>query len=395
MQKWLITPRDPLIFRNGKPFTAAPGSRSETLPIPFPSTIAGAVRTRAGLDPVTGIFQSELINNLLGKTIFAPILAEINNDNQIVDYLLPAPADAIFFKTSTADKASLYDLKPLDLGDAMVDLPELSICGPEKIIKDKPHPRMPTFWRWEKIKDWLELPESGTTFCLNKIGIQGLVQESRTHVSIDPGTQAAEEGALFQTSGLEFTHQDRKDSEPYCLSKSKQLGLLVLTNADMKEGIGHLGGESRTVSWVEKEALQMPFETCPEAIFEKIMRDGHCRLILITPAYFEHGNTPTWLQDQFKVTVKAIINKRYLGISGWDYEKKAPKPSRRLTPAGSVYFLKLPDDKKQCEDFIKNTWMRTISDDPKQNRLDGFGLAILGVWDGTDRKMKMEDDYGT
>lgn len=395
MKKWLIVTRDPLIFRNGKPFTAAPGSRSETLPIPFPSTLAGAVRTRAGLNPVTGKFQEGEIEGLLRKTIYSPILIEINNDFQVIDYLLPAPTDAIYFKTGIPEIAAQYDLKPLKVDDTQVDLSGLSICGPEKIIKAKPHPRAPTFWYWNKLKEWLENPKFVGAVKLNEIGIQKLVQESRTHVGLEPNTLVAEDGALFQTSGLEFSHQDRKDTEPFLLSKSKQLGLLVVTDADMTEGIGHLGGESRTVTWIENKEFQLPFESCPETIRKQILQDGHCRLILITPAYFENGNVPTWLQTKFKVTVKAVINKRYLGISGWDYKLKAPKPSRRLTPAGSVFFLKLPEEKSLRESFIKNTWMHTISDDPEQNRLDGFGLALLGVWNGTDRDMKKEDDHGT
>ena len=51
MSLWLIVPRDPLIFRDGKPFTATPGERSNSLGFPFPSTLAGAVRTLVGADP--------------------------------------------------------------------------------------------------------------------------------------------------------------------------------------------------------------------------------------------------------------------------------------------------------------------------------------------------------
>ncbi|MGC1378515.1 MAG: type III-B CRISPR module-associated Cmr3 family protein, partial [Anaerolineales bacterium] len=58
------------------------------------------------------------------------------------------------------------------------------------------------------------------------------------------------------------------------------------------------------------------------------------------------------------------------------------KASRRLAPAGSVYFLKLTsDDPGTIEQFIKNTWLQNISD-KDQDRRDGFGLALLGVWDG-------------
>ena len=50
MGNWLIEPIDPLIVRDGRPFGPTPGARARTLPFPFPQTIAGAVRTRDGLD---------------------------------------------------------------------------------------------------------------------------------------------------------------------------------------------------------------------------------------------------------------------------------------------------------------------------------------------------------
>ncbi|MFZ2521089.1 MAG: type III-B CRISPR module-associated Cmr3 family protein, partial [Anaerolineae bacterium] len=31
MKTWLIEPRDPLIFRDGRPFSASPGARAKTL----------------------------------------------------------------------------------------------------------------------------------------------------------------------------------------------------------------------------------------------------------------------------------------------------------------------------------------------------------------------------
>jgi len=389
MQKWLVAPRDPLIFRNGKPFSAAPGSRAETLPIPYPSTLAGAVRTRAGIDPGTGQFQKSLIESLLKNKVYAPILVEIDKNNQVIDYFLPAPSDALLMKANIPEKATCYDLKPIKMPDAQVDLRDLRICGPERIIKEKPHPEAPGYWRWGKYLEWLLAPKAQDTITLSDIGIDKLIQEYRTHVKMEDKSQVAEEGALFQTSGLEFVSLDRKDDEPYLLSNHRRLGLLVLTDATISEGTGYLGGERRTVSWFEINNSTMVFETCPESLRKRILDDGYCRLILITPAYFMNGNLPHWLQTTFGVNVKAAINSRYSGVSGWDYEKKSPKPSKRLTPAGSIYFLKLPDGEKEREAFIKGAWMEPISDD-EQMRWDGFGMALLGVWDGIDREMKKE-----
>ena len=66
MTVWLIEPRDPVIFRDGKPFNASPGAHAKTLSFPFPATAAGATRTRAGLD-TSGRFDRARINDLLGQ----------------------------------------------------------------------------------------------------------------------------------------------------------------------------------------------------------------------------------------------------------------------------------------------------------------------------------------
>ncbi len=85
---------------------------------------------------------------------------------------------------------------------------------------------------------------------------------------------------------------------------------------------------------------------------------------------------------------------RYQTISGWDYaavnadgKRGAPKPTRRLVPAGSVYFLNL--ENANVEKFIEEVWLKAVSDD-EQSRKDGFGIALLGAWDGTVKEMEVK-----
>ena len=74
-------------------------------------------------------------------------------------------------------------------------------------------------------------------------------------------------------------------------------------------------------------------------------------------------------------------------VSGWDYKEGKPKPTRRLVPAGSVFFLK---DIQDVDEFIASVWMSNVSDGA-QNRRDGFGLAVLGAWDGQIAEMEVSD----
>ncbi|NTV66005.1 MAG: hypothetical protein HGA65_21065, partial [Oscillochloris sp.] len=59
-----------------------------------------------------------------------------------------------------------------------------------------------------------------------------------------------------------------------------------------------------------------------------------------------------------------------------------PKATRRLAPAGSVYFLRLAGTEDAIRAWVEQTWMQCVSDN-QQSRDDGFGLAVLGIWNNT------------
>ena len=73
---------------------------------------------------------------------------------------------------------------------------------------------------------------------------------------------------------------------------------------------------------------------------------------------------------------------RWRAVSGWNLEKgkRGPKAIRRLVPAGSVYFFELKDGNPA--DLAK-LWLKSVSDKGQdgQDRRDGFGLAMWGIWD--------------
>lgn len=386
----LIIPRDPLIFRDGKPFTAVPGERAKSIPFPFPATVAGAVRTRKGTT-----FDKAEIEELKKISIRGPFLVELEED-KIKEWYFPAPADAL-----QMSKEKIYSLAPIEFANGLSDLDNgLKLIGAEKVVKDKPMKEPPLYWNWELMQAWLLNPDEKLD--LTK-AIRGPKSETRTHVSIDKGTQTALSGALFQTSGMEFIKKDKDES----LSQVKQLALAVETSATFGDGVDSLGGERRVVHW---ESSDKSLPKCEEVnddkkenIKEKIVRDKHCRLILVTPAYFENGYLPEHLKKTYNLEMEAVALPRYQTISGWDYsvvdEKGkmigAPKPTRRLVPAGSVYFIKFNDESK-IENFINEIWLNSIclaEDNNKklQEQLDGFGIALLGTWNGEPRKLEMKN----
>src|SRR5262245_46630927 len=218
-----IEPRDHMIARDGRPFSATPGARAATLPFPFPSTIIGVIRTRAGRD-AKGVFDRSKISTVKEIGLRGPLLAQLNSQGEIEDWFVPFPADALLLKAQTEDEAEIKRLTMLKVDPKLTNLPhDLQLVGMPVLDPGKPHPKAPRFWRWDQFKQWLLDPKD-QPIKLSDLGIEGLPQQSRTHVKIErrngdlplpPGvlsaSQTAEDGALFQTRGLEFTHLSKSE----------------------------------------------------------------------------------------------------------------------------------------------------------------------------------------
>jgi CRISPR-associated protein Cmr3 len=390
MTVWIIEPRDPLIVRDGRPFGPVPGARAVSLAFPFPSTTTGAVRTRDGLDEV-GRFRTAEIHRLKQIEIRGPLLVELDTATEDIErWLVLAPADALLLDLEPADatRAILKRLVPLQLPPGVsTDLPDaLAPVGMPRHDPRKPSNKAPQYWDWKFFEQWL-LDLWKSEILLAELGHDGPVREARMHVSIRPDTQTADEerGALFQTRGLEFNCLP----EGRTLSNARRLGLAVDTDApNLKPGIAPLGGERRLVFWRRSNEMLPSF---PNALREKIAALGHCRLILLTPAHFRAGWKPSWLlknREGVVPSLQAMALRRFQTVSGWDYERDKRKPTRRLAPAGTVYFLKLGGDSAAIKRWVETIWLHCVSDD-EQDRRDGFGLAVLGVWDGTFHRMEV------
>ncbi len=403
MPTWIIEPRDPLIVRDGRPFGPTPGARAVSLPFPFPSTVAGGVRTRAGVD-AQGRFVDDTatVDRVKGITVRGPLLVELDSAGQIREWLAPSPADALLINPdkrgayglradTVENKAQMWRswLRPIaGVPDAMGNRPAAVpyLVGPARYDASKPLPAPPRFWRWTQLEPWLFHPQSGPVVPA-ALGHSGPPSEQRMHVSMDADRLIARDGALFQTRGLEFTQPD-----------GGRLALLVTSSAEFAPfngGLAPLGGERRLVRWQRwPGGILDPFATpCPPNIAQKIQEQQFCRLLLLTPALFKAGwyPDPATLAGEHEITItlQAAAVARPQTVSGWDFQKDngpgkakgGPKPSRRLAPAGTVYFLKLAGEAAAIGKWIEYVWMYAVSDDP-QDRADGFGLAALGTWDG-------------
>ncbi|HEX4960991.1 MAG TPA: type III-B CRISPR module-associated protein Cmr3 [Thermoanaerobaculia bacterium] len=382
MSVWLIEPFDPLIARDGRPSAVG---RFDTTSFPFPSMVAGAVRTRMG--SVNGAFalSGSALDELKERVhVRGPLLAELNpDDGAVEEWLAPAPRDAVVLEEEGA-KPEIRRLAPrsLALGETLDSFQDMGLL-PLRLHgsggRGKPPQGIPAFWRWSRFESWLRTPVDEPGIDVAALGACRLPVEIRAHLAIQPGERVGLDGMLFQTSGLRFLYEGPKGTprlapRRLALSLWSQGATVAGRDLELAEQLAPLGGERRLARW-SRASRQWP--RLPPDVLETIVETGRARLILLTPAIFAQGALPGW--NGTAATVRAAAVPRPEIVSGWDLAAGRPKKTRRLAPAGSVYFVELAGAKLDFHRWCEETWLNCVSDDA-QDRRDGFGLAALGTW---------------
>src|SRR6266568_6194103 len=372
---WIIEPHDPLIVRDGRPFGPNPSARAESLSFPFPSTTTGGVRTRAGLK-ADGMFDVSQIERVKQIKVRGPLLVQLaQSGDEIEKWLIPAPADTLLLESekkgyvlckqlvplkvyegaetsSTKDGKQFVPPKPDEDAEtgSTKDRTSLMLVGPVRPDPGKPSKETPLYWDWDAFQKWLVDP-SDHEQSLATLGNSGPSREHRLHVSMNPETLTAKDGASFETSGLAFTSTSPGGDKETRLSGARRLALAVVVDrkeaSGIRAGLASLGGERRMVSW---RRSNNDLREYPPKLLTAIIKHKACRVLLLTPACFEQGYRPEWLvkpRDGVQPKLEAIAIQRPQVVSGWNLEHPAgPKPTRRLAPAGTVLFLSLVGDDK-------------------------------------------------
>lgn len=381
-----LTARDPIIARDGRPFGAGQGNRMRGLAWPLPSVVAGSFRTALVKAHPQLDFSGEMPRRLMQVEV-AGIFPAVKST-----LYLPAPHDCVWH----GETGQLYAARPFSDAPGGCDFPiaglrPVSHCQDAQTPDFKPK-RVPEWWPVEKLGDWLlEKPVIFDASFLNSP-----VQETRDHVCINADTGAASEGQIFSTSGLNITHLPRFGAEQstrfYERFAEITLSARVAVNDVAFEhvkplDIWHsLGGERRLVHWQSANTDRL--WSCSETVETALAVADNVRMVLATPAIFEHGWRPGWL-DKKTLTGKplddgptlklvGVSNTRWKAVSGWSLAPpRGPKPIRRMVPAGSVFFFeKIEGDGRA---LARNGWLQSISDGDQERR-DGFGLAVWGIW---------------
>jgi CRISPR-associated protein Cmr3 len=377
MRIFTLDPRDTLFFGDGRSITVGPAHGHL---VPAPSVLAGAIRTWQGLDE-SGRWRGDPADAKRIR-VQGPFPVILGEQGEIADWLFPAPADALEMEDdqppreregAPADR-TINRLVPLALNIAdRVDLASGSVVGMPTPDPRKPYRDTRPWWRWSsELRAWLAAPSMSLHVDGERgWGVPAPLLEPRTHVSIHPDTGTAIQNALFTVNARRWVVRLPRE-------RLVHLGIAVRTEANVLPSQGALGGEHRVVG---VRPFDGEFPACPAEVLESV-KAGAVRLLLATPAIFEDGSRPgPGLALPAGSEVVAFAHQRAQVVSGWDYAKRCPKPTRRMVPAGAVMFIRLGGSTADREAWAEKTWGEPISDEA-QDRVDGFGTALLGAWDG-------------
>lgn len=354
MTTWILDAVDPLVFGDGRSVgTGDVHGRA----LPPPQTVAGLARSRQGLDS-NGAWVGDS-DNAKRIPVQGPFPALLSLDGSVEEWLFPRPADALLLESG------LTRLVPLDLSawGLRSNLPGVELAPVSRPVAEpsKPEP-MKALWRWSEMERWLSNPDAPGEIR----GVATPPIEARLHVAIDPATGRALDGALFPTAGRRM------------LTEEGPIGLGLRTAATIQDGAAPAGGERRMVRWRQ---ANRPLPIAPANVVKSV-EGGAVRVVLATPAIFQHGWRPANLFDAppGSALVAASVGRAEV-VSGWDLATNKARPTRRCAPAGSVYFLRLGGDAAARRAWAEAVWLQPRAD-ADADRLDGYGSVLLGAWDG-------------
>lgn len=403
-----ILPHDPLLARDGRSFPDSAGGRMRCLDWPYPSVVVGSLRTLIGkqlaADSNQPFADAKLRERLLTQISLAGPLPVSEGK-----LFVPTPRDLVFYREEEGEQAKLkqMSLRPMQLkSDEGCCLPHPNLWPVEITENCKPANKMPAYWSISEMARWLAqddpccMDECCSRLTHTEQGypdgfLPAFTKEVRVNVKIKKESYTAEDSMLFATEGLVMDRWESKkqDTVP---QKWREVQLGVRVESDDQEiaatlprlNVFHpLGGERRLALW--QGGARQDGWNCPQEI-EKILtvQPKSIRMILATPAIFQNGWLPGWLDrdtlrgnppgTSLSLRLRGACVDRWRALSGWnlDQNKRGPKPIRRLVPAGSVYFFEVEQGKTM---ELSRLWLTSVAD-AEQDRRDGFGLALWGIW---------------
>jgi len=353
-----LTPLDTVFFRDGSPFTMGQETWGNSQFPPPPSVVYGAFRTRHFAE-----HPERLPDAATPKDPTAG--ARLTSFHLRRDGLphFPLPRDLV--EAPDADDlqggTSVVRLRRTDLPGGGAGLgPTPGVLSHPAEVDDVRR----SFVAFDALTTYLQ---GGTgPFASVHLTEDGLVHpEPKIGIRMDRDTRAADDGFLYRVGlhrlGKKTTFGVGLDALPL-----DELGLLKL------------GGESKP-AYYEQLGDAPPVPDPPKGAIGAL--DAFV-VYLATPAIFEHGWLPSWVDPNalrgrmngVSLRLETAAVGKPGAVGGWDVKEGEPKPMDRTVPAGSVYCFSIEEG--SAADVVEAFHNERISDERARA---GFGHAFVGA----------------
>lgn len=380
-----LFPRDGFSSKDGRGWYTSDIGRSRSHAWPMPNVLRGALRNAFGRERASQSgfdWQRDTEGVRIVKS--CAVCRRVGEPLGAEHRMWPAPADAVQLRDD-AEEGNVRRLIPTrttrragggTLGNR--DDAAMEALWLPAIPRGKTQPS-PMFWTDAEMIAWLT--GQPVQRCDPRDPRRTPVVRTDIGLAINPDTQAAEPSMLRSS--------DITEGLVRAPSGVWEWGIVMeiaLPGEATKLARGPLFvGGKRRLSFPEEISAPM-FDGAPP-----LAPSRYVRLALATPADFAHG----WIPDGFAaetidgepvylgalpgvrgpVILRAAIVPRPVPLSTWDMVARAPRKTRLLVPAGSVYFVE-----KRGGDFtreeLRALWLAQLGG----ARDEGLGLMMPGAW---------------
>ncbi len=376
-----LYPKDPLFFRDGRPFSMGEDTSANMLFPPMPSVFYGALRGLIAAH--NGITDGTTAKKMTeGVTIHSIDLLNSRQtetgsiSDELYASVFPIPLDIIAFKSNKKQTEILQFHTKLGIDSSFFTGYQLKSSKSEKI-----HDLDNYLLRKTPLTTYLSNGNANFKTATDFLDLSDYTSaEPKIGIGRDKTTYTTSQGKLYRVPMLRteaITIDRKKDNkwtnQQLCFSISFSLpaeNKLVLPN----NGFVKLGADSKLVRFTcsnnQPSQIVAPQFTDSDQFF---------KLYLATPAIW-NGDTdfavPNLFTAEAELIAAAVGKAVYVG--GFDMAKNEPKAMQRAVPAGSVYYFKLKNAKnaaQQINEIVENTHNKCISDDRAH---EGFGRAFIG-----------------
>ncbi len=360
-----IEPLDVLFLRGNQLF-GEPGSYGDALMPPWPSVIAGALRSRILVDDrvdLNAFAAGHVAHPQLGSPtqpgsfVLQAFQVARRQGNQ-VELLMPLPADLVVDAPSDGNNPPrITALRPTALHTGIASSNPLDTAP---VLAQPERSKAASGW-WLRQNGWEkylagQMPTAGDMVHSSQLWRL----DERVGVGLDEATRSAADGKLFTTRAIAL---------------AEGVGFVAaVAGADVPTSGGlRLGGDGRAAS------MHHTTLAWPQADYAGITQARRCRIVLTSPGIFAGGWRLPGMNYSHHITlpglqarvVSAAVS-RADTVSGWDLAARAPKATQKTAATGSVYWLQDLDTTPEALGKLAEHGLWATPCEDAQRRAEGF-----------------------